>query len=85
MDRINLDETQESLSDVIARVEAGETIVVARGGDVVARIEPATEKSEPKTLKPIDFERLKRVASTMPYQEESAGDFMRRIRDDARY
>ena len=85
MDRINLDETQESLSDVIARVEGGETIVVTRGGDVVARIEPASGTAEPKTLKPIDFERLRRVRESLPYQEESAGDFMRRLRDDARY
>lgn len=83
MDRINLDETQESLADVIARVEGGETVLVTRGQTIVARIEPVAQKFEPK--KPIDFERLKRVADSLPYQEESAGDFMRRLRDDARY
>lgn len=83
MDRINLDETQESLADVIARVEGGETVLVTRGEAVVARIEPVKRQFEPK--KPIDFERLRRVADSLPYQEESAGDFMRRLRDDARY
>ncbi len=83
MDRINLDDTQESLADVIARVEGGETVIVTRGEAVVARIEPVARQFEPK--KPIDFERLKRVADSLPYQEESAGDFFRRLRVDARY
>ncbi len=83
MDRINLDETQESLADVIARVEGGETVLVTRGDKVIARIEPTAQKFPPK--KPIDFERLKRVRDSLPYQHESAGEFMRRLRDDARY
>ncbi|WP_274630098.1 type II toxin-antitoxin system Phd/YefM family antitoxin [Arvimicrobium flavum] len=83
MDRINLDDTQESLADVIARVEGGETVIVTRGDAVVARIEPVAR--EFKLKKPIDFERLKRVADSLPYQEQSAGEFMRRLRDDARY
>ena len=83
MDRIDLDESRESLAEIIARVEGGETVLVTRGGTVVARIEPVAREVEPK--KPIDFERLRRVADSLPYQEESAGDFMRRLRDDARY
>ncbi len=83
MDRVNLDDTQETLADVVARAESGETVVITRGGEPVAKIEPVARRHEPK--KPIDFERLKRVADSLPYQEESAGDFMRRLRDDARY
>ena len=87
MDRINLDDTQESLAEIIARVEGGETVVVTRGDAVVARIEPvaATSKRTFPVKKPIDFEMMKRVADSLPYQEESAGDFMRRLRDEARY
>jgi len=83
MDRVNLDDTQETLADVVARAESGETAVITRGGQPVAKIEAVTRRYEPK--KPIDFERLRRVADSLPYQEESAGDFMRRLRDDARY
>jgi prevent-host-death family protein len=83
MDRVNLDDTQETLADVVARAESGETVVITRGGEPVAKIEPVTRQYEPK--KPIDFERLKRVRDSLPYQHESAGDFMRRLRDDARY
>ncbi|MBA3448407.1 MAG: type II toxin-antitoxin system prevent-host-death family antitoxin [Pseudaminobacter sp.] len=82
MYRINLEDTQESLAEIIARVESGETVVVARGGEVVARIE-AVEHQEPR--KPIDFESIRKLTENMTYQEESAGEFMRRLRDTDRY
>ena len=83
MDRVNLDETKETLAEIVARVESGETVVITRGGEPVAKVEPVARQYEPK--KPIDFERLRRVADSLPYQEESAGDFMRRLRDNSRY
>lgn len=83
MDRIDLDDTSETLAGVIARVEAGETVIVTRGDAVVARIEPAAATPAPK--KPIDFELLRRTADALPYQDEPAGEFMRRLRDEARY
>lgn len=83
MDRIDIDKSTESLADVIARVEAGETVVVTRGGAPIARIEPTAGQEQAK--KPIDFERLRRVADSLPFQDESAGDFLRRLRDEARY
>jgi prevent-host-death family protein len=83
MDRVNLDDTQETLADVVARAESGETVVITRGSEPVARIEPVARQYEPK--KPIDFERLRRIAVSLPYQEVSAGDFMRRLREDARH
>ena len=87
MERINLDDTNESLADVIARVENGETVVVMRAGEAVAKIEAVAREPAPEQnkLKPIDVERLRKLTENMTYQEESAGDFMRRLRDDARY
>jgi hypothetical protein len=35
--------------------------------------------------RPIDIEPLRSVSSKTPMQPESAGDFMRRLRDDSRY
>ena len=81
MDSVNVD-TRESLADLIARVEAGETVVITREGTPVARIEHVPP---PKKLKPIDFKALAEFRASLPYQEESAGDFMRRLRDEARY
>jgi prevent-host-death family protein len=83
MDRVNLDDNKETLAEIVSRVESGETVVITRGGQPVAKVEPVQRQYEPK--KPIDFERLKRVRDSLPYQHESAGEFMRRLRDDARY
>ncbi|MCE3290314.1 MAG: prevent-host-death protein [Caulobacter sp.] len=44
------------------------------------------EKGEPQTpRKPIDIEALKAMTDKMTPQTESAGDFVRRMRDDYRY
>ena len=83
MDRVNLDDTQETLADIVARVESGETVVITRAGEPVAKIE-AVERPK-KKLKPIDVERIRKLTEGMTFQEESAGDFMRRMRDEARY
>lgn len=40
MDQINVQEAKTHLSRLLARVERGETIVLARGGRPIARIEP---------------------------------------------
>jgi len=40
MDRVNLEDTNENLADIVARVESGETVVITRGGEPVAKIEP---------------------------------------------
>lgn len=89
MERLNLEESQETLADLVARVEGGETVVITRAGLPVARMEPVMQPedaaSTPRKLVPIDIERLRRLTQGMTFQKESAGDFMRRLRDAARY
>jgi hypothetical protein len=46
----------------------------------VARLVPV----EPPKI-PLDIEKLRAHLKTMPMQEEDAGTFMRRMRDEARY
>lgn len=41
MIRITLDEMERNLQDYIQRVEAGETVVILRGGKPVAEVKPA--------------------------------------------
>jgi len=43
---------------------------------------PAAVKRE---WKPVDLEALHKLHAKMPIQQESAGEFVRRMRDDARY
>ncbi len=82
MERITLDDAQAHLSEIIDRVEAGETVEITRRGKLAARIVPAEPK---KQWKPIDREMLEALHAKMPMQTESAGDLLRRMRDDARY
>lgn len=42
MDTVNVHEAKTNLSRLLARVEAGEEIVIARGGRPIARLEPFT-------------------------------------------
>ena len=61
-------------------MEAGETVVITKRGKPVAQL-IAAEK--PRKL--LDIEALKAVAKSMPWQEVSAGEFIRAMRDDDRY
>jgi prevent-host-death family protein len=80
MDTVNLADAKARLSELIARAEAGEDICIARRGKPVARL---TRVERPK--QPIDFEAWRKLRESMPKQEESAEEFIRRMRDDARY
>nr|WP_315052787.1 type II toxin-antitoxin system prevent-host-death family antitoxin [uncultured Brevundimonas sp.] len=79
MDRISLSDAKANLSAIIDRVERGEQIEIMRRGKPVARLAPTLV--EPKSKKPFDWDELDRVVGRMTPQTESAGDFMRRVRD----
>lgn len=80
MDSYSLADAKARLSELIDKVEAGETVEITRRGKPVAKVVPTA-----RTLKPIDWEALKRLTDSQPMQKESAGEFIRRMRDDARY
>ena len=80
MTTISLAEAKAKLSELVERAAAGETVEITRRGKPVAKIVSARTPR-----KPIDVEALKRVAKSMPFQKESAGDFVRRMRDEDRY
>lgn len=80
MDTINLAEAKARLSELVERAEAGEDICIAKRGKPVVRL---TRLDRAK--KPINFEAIRKIRESMPKQEESTEEFMRRMRDDARY
>ena len=80
MDSISLAEAKARLSELVARAAEGETVQITRRGKPVAHITPV---QAPR--KPIDVELLRSVSKKSPMQSESAGDFMRRMRDEDRY
>lgn len=80
MPKVNLAEAKAHLSELVERAAAGETVEILRRGKAVARIVAA---ERPK--KAIDLGELQALTKKSPRQRESAGKFIRRMRDDARY
>jgi prevent-host-death family protein len=50
MDKVNIHEAKTHLSRLIARVSAGEEIVIGKAGKPVAKLVPFTDESEPRKL-----------------------------------
>lgn len=80
MTTVSLADAKAHLSELIDRVEAGDTIEITRRGKTVARLTGAE-----KPPKPIDFTALRTLTDSMSLQQESAGDFVRAMRDSDRY
>lgn len=78
MERINLADAKARLSEIVDRVEAGESIEIVRRGKPAARLVPPKKQRE---LKAVDVEALRKLRDTMPYQQESAADLIRNMRD----
>jgi prevent-host-death family protein len=76
MDSYNIADAKAQFSELVGRAEAGEEIEIKRRGELVAKIVPA---KRPRTR--LDINEMKRIAEMGPPQEESAGDFIRRLRD----
>jgi prevent-host-death family protein len=80
MDEVSLAEAKAHLSELLDRVAEGETVFITRRGKTVAKLTAAE-----KPRKPIDLDFLRSVTSSMPMQRQSAGDFIRQMRDEDRY
>ena len=80
MDRVSLAEAKARLSELVTRAAEGETVQITRRGKPIAQLAPIQ-----RPRKPIDVELLRSVSRKSPVQTESAGDFVRRMRDDGRY
>ena len=80
MDAINLADAKAHLSELIDRVEAGDSVDILRRGKPVARL---TAVARPR--KRIDAALLQSLTRDMKPQADSAGDMVRTMRDDDRY
>jgi prevent-host-death family protein len=77
---VSLADAKARLSELIDRVEAGESIEITRRGKPVARLTAARSAH-----KPIDAAALRAFTDTLPLQPESAADLVRRMRDTDPY
>lgn len=73
MAMIDLNDGDARLSDLVGRVEAGETLEIARHGQVVAKLVSAAQ-----SRKPIDFDALARLRARTPMTSMTVED-MRRL------
>jgi prevent-host-death family protein len=80
MDAINLADAKAHLSELVDRVEAGDTIDITRRGKPVARLTAAVRPRQR-----IDAALLQALTATMPLQAEGADDLVRSMRDGDRY
>jgi prevent-host-death family protein len=80
MDAINLADAKTHLSELVDRVQGGDSIDITRRGKPVARL---TAVARPR--KPIDAELLRSLTAAMPPQSQSASDVVRSMRDGDRY
>lgn len=76
MDSYSLADAKARLSELVDKVEAGETVEITRRGKIVARVVPV----EPAP-RPIDLEALDRLRATLPWQKQGATDLIREMRD----
>jgi antitoxin (DNA-binding transcriptional repressor) of toxin-antitoxin stability system len=77
---ITLADAKAHLSELTELAAAGETVIITKRGKPVARI---SRPEQPR--QPIDLDALRRLSASMPPQAEEAAEFMRRMREDARY
>jgi len=80
MDSVSLADAKARLSELVDRAEAGEDICITRRGKPAVRLTRLDRAKEPS-----DVAALRKIRDSMPMQEESAAEFIRRMRDDARY
>lgn len=80
MNAVNLADAKAHLSELIDRVEAGESVDITRRGKPVARL---TAVAGPRQR--IDAALLRALTAIMPPQAEGAADLVRSMRDGDRY
>ena len=80
MNAVSLADAKAHLSELIDRVEAGDSVDITRRGKPVARL---TAVAKPR--KPIDAAQLQALTASMPPQTETAADMVRAMREDERY
>jgi prevent-host-death family protein len=80
METVSLADAKARLSELVDLVEGGDAVTITRRGKPVAQI---TALKPPR--KAIDVALMRNLTDSMPMQPESAGEFIRRMRDEDRY
>ena len=77
---VSLAEAKARLSELTELAAAGEEVVITKRGKPVVRL------SRPESpRRPVSLEAMRQLTGRMAEQDEGAGEFMRRVRDESRY
>jgi antitoxin (DNA-binding transcriptional repressor) of toxin-antitoxin stability system len=77
---VSLAQAKAHLSELVERAAASEPVCITRRGKPLVQLSALA-----RPRKPIDVARLRAVTEREPVQTESAGEFVRRMRDEDRY
>lgn len=77
MRRVGVTKARREWSKLLAAVEAGESVIITRHGKPVARLAPPGGAAR--------FLDRAHLRAGVPPMRESAGEFIRKLRDDERY
>ena len=80
MKSVSIAEAKAHLSELVEQAAAGSTVRITRRGKPIAEI-----RAVETPRKPVDIAALRALRASMPKQKESAGRFIRRMRDEDRY
>ena len=80
MKYVGIAETRRRISNLVARAATGDEICITRHGKPIAKLIAIGTAH-----KPIDMKLLRRVTDTMPRQRQTAGEFVRTMRDTNHY
>jgi prevent-host-death family protein len=80
MNTVNLADAKAHLSELVAQAASGEAVCITRRGKPVARLIGVHA-----VRRPVPLASLRALTESMPVQTESAGDFVREMRDGDRY
>jgi prevent-host-death family protein len=80
MNTVNLADAKAHLSELVTQAASGEAVCITRRGKPVARL---TAVQTPR--RPVALATLRALTESMPAQTQTAGDFIREMRDGDRY
>lgn len=80
MQNVTLSDAKAKLGGIVRLVESGEEVVITRRGRPIARV-----IREPGTTVADEIPSLAAFRAGQSLQPESAGEFIRRLRDEDRY
>lgn len=79
MSATNIRDARKNLSALLEQAERGEEVIISRRGKPIARLVHVHDEEN------VRFPSRAELRSELPPAQESAGDLVRRLRDDERF